>query len=299
MTGKVLVVGATGQLGRVIVRKLVEDGTAVRALSRNAARLANLHPGIETAGVDLLDVRALTDACIGVDQIVATANNNMGTGANSPTRVDLSTYQNLCAAARNTGVRRLVYVSYRGVKQDAPVDIFRLKWYIEDAIRRSGVPHVMLRPTAFMDIWIDELLAKEMRDKGTARIFGDGNRVSNYIAVEDVADFAVAVLARSDVVNEVVDAGGPSNVTQNHLVSLVEEHLHITVKRRRMPIALMRLLPPVIRPFNELAARLITLGLYSAAYAEPLDGWRAAADRFGVKPRTVEDHVRRLAEARV
>ena len=298
MIGKVLVVGATGQLGRVIVRKLLEDGTAVRALSRGAARLTDLHPGIETAGVDLLDVRALTGACRGVDQIVATANNNMGTGTSSPTRVDLSAYQNLCAAARNTGVRRLVYVSYRGVTQDAPVDIFRLKWYIEDAIRRSGVPHVMLRPTAFMDIWIEMLLAKEMREKGTARIFGDGNRVSNYIAVEDVADFAVKVLARSDVVNEAVDAGGPSNVTQNHLVSLVEQQLNIKAKRRHMPVALMRLLPPVIRPFNELAARLITLGLYSAAYAEPFEGWRAAAERFNVKPRTVEDHVHRLTEVR-
>ena len=37
------------------------------------------------------------------------------------------------------------------------MDIFRIKWYIEDAIRRSGVPHVMLRPTAFMDIWIDQI----------------------------------------------------------------------------------------------------------------------------------------------
>ena len=36
-------------------------------------------------------------------------------------------------AARTTGVRRLIYVSYRGVAQDAPVDIFRVKWYIEDA----------------------------------------------------------------------------------------------------------------------------------------------------------------------
>jgi uncharacterized protein YbjT (DUF2867 family) len=297
MTGKVLVVGATGQLGRVIVRKLAAEGTPVRALSRNAARLADLHPNIETAAVNLLDVRGLTDACKGADQIVATANNNMGTGTNSPTRVDLSAYQNLCAAARNAGVRRLVYVSYRGVTQDAPVDIFRLKWYIEDAIRRSGVPHVMLRPTAFMDTWIDMLLMKEIREKGTARIFGDGNRVSNYIAVDDVAEFAVKVLARPEVVNEVVDAGGPSNVSQNHLVSLVERHLNVKAKRRHMPVALMRLLPPVIRPFNELTARLITLGLYSAAYAEPFDGWQASADRFNVQPRSVEDHIRRLPSA--
>ena len=193
-----------------------------------------------------------------------------------------------CAAARNAGVRRLLYVSYRGVSQDAPVDIFRVKWYIEDAIRRSGVPHVMLRPTAFMDIWIDQLLAKDMREKGVATLFGDGNRVSNYIAVDDVAEFAIKILERPEVVNEHIDAGGPSDVTQNHLATLVAERLKIKAKRRQVPVPLLRLLPPLVRPFNELTARLMTLGLYSAAYAEPFPEWKAAADRFGVQPRTVE-----------
>ena len=294
--GTTLVVGATGQLGRVIVAKLKTKAAPVRALARNATRLAEMHPGLDTAAVDLLDVPRLTDACSGVDQIVATANNNMGSGANSPSRVDLAAYQNLCAAARTTGVRRLIYVSYRGVSRDAPVDIFRVKWYIEDAIRRSGLPYVMLRPTAFMDIWIDELLAKGMREKGVATIFGDGSRVSNYIAVADVAEFAVKMLAHPEVVNENVDAGGPSNVTQNHLASLVAERLNIKVKRRHVPIALMRVLPPVVRPFNELTARLMSLGLYSAAYAQPFHEWKASADRFGVQPRSVEEHINQQIE---
>src|SRR5919108_4296269 len=277
--GVTLVVGATGQLGREIVAKLRTAGAPVRALARSATRLAEMHPGVDVAAVDLLDVPRLGEACRGVDQIIATANNNMGTGANSPTRVDLAAYQNLCAAARTTGVRRLIYVSYRGVRRDAPVDIFRVKWYIEDAIRRSGVPHVMLRPTAFMDIWIDELLVKGLREKGVATIFGDGNRMSNYIAVVDVAEFAVKILARPDVVNENVDTGGPSNVTQNQLVSLLAEHLKIKAKRRHVPVPLLRLLPPLLRPFNELTARLISLGLYSAAYAEPFHEWKVSADR--------------------
>jgi uncharacterized protein YbjT (DUF2867 family) len=293
-TSRVLVVGASGQLGRVIVQKLVDSGTPVRALARNAGRLAELPPEAERAAVDLLDVPGLTAACRDVDQIVATANNNMGAGAKSPTRIDLAAYQNLCAAVRNTSVRRLVYVSYLGASQDAPVDIFRLKWYIEDAIRRSGVPHVMLRPTAFMDIWIDEVLAKGIREKRVATIFGDGRRLSNYIAVDDVAECAVKVLARREIVKEPVDVGGPSNVTQEHLASLIEQRFGITAKRRHVPVALMRLLPPLVRPFNEVRARLMTLGLYAAAYAEPFYEWKASADRLGVQPRTVEEYITQM-----
>ena len=291
---RVLVVGATGQLGGVITRKLIASGVRVRALARNREALASLASAAEIAAVDLRDVPKLTEACRGVDQIVATANNNMGKGPTSPTRIDLSGYQNLCAAARNTSVRRLIYVSYRGVAQDAPVDIFRVKWYIEDAIRRSGVPCVMLRPTAFMDVWIDQILAKGIREKGVATIFGDGNTVANYIAVDDVAEFAVKILER-DVVNEVVEAGGPSNVSQNHLATLVERRLKSSGKRRHVPVAAMRLLPPIVRPFNEVAARLMTLGLYSATESKPFPGWQVSADRFGVAPRTVETYVAQMS----
>ena len=293
-TPRVLVVGATGQLGRVVVGRLAASGTPVRALARNATRLAELQAEAEIAAVDLADVPRLTEACRGVDQIVATANNNMGSGANSPTRIDLAAYQNLCAAARNTGVRRLIYVSYRGVDQDAPVDIFRLKWYIEDAIRRSGIPHVMLRPTAFMEIWIDQLLAKGIREKSLATIFGDGTRVANYIAVGDVAEFVVRILARAEVVNEAVEVGGPSNVTQEDLASLIEQRFNVKAKRRHVPIALMRLLPPIVRPFSELQARLMTLGLYSAVSAEPFHEWKVSADRFGLQPRSVEEYITQL-----
>ena len=291
---RVLVVGATGQLGRVIVRQLDAAGVTVRALGRNKDILSRLPPAAEIAAVDMRDVPALTEACRGVDQIVATANNNMGKGADSPTKIDLSCYQNLCAAARNTGVRRLVYVSFRGVEQDAPVDIFRVKWYVEDAIRRSGVPHVMLRPTAFMDIWIDEILAKGIRDKGATPIFGDGTGVANYIAVEDVAAFAVRILARPDIVNEPVEVGGPSNLSLNDLATLVERRLKASGKRRHVPVIAMRLLPPLVRPFDEVAARLMTLGLYAATRSVPFPGWTAAAERFGVAPRTVETYLEQM-----
>jgi len=294
---RVLVVGATGQLGSVITRKLLAAGVPVRALARNREKLAALGgTGADIAAVDLLDLRALSEACQGVDQIVATANNNMGKGTTSPTKVDLTAYQNLCAAARKTGVRRLVYTSFRGADQDAVVDIFRVKWYIEDAIKRSGVPYVLLRPTAFMDVWIDQLIAGDIRKSGKATIFGDGNRRSNYISVDDVAAFAVAVLNRPEVVNEIVEVGGPSDKSLNEVATLVERRLGSSGKRRHIPIFMMQYLSPIVRPFNEVAARLMTLGLHAATRSKPFPEWRKAADRFGVTPRTVEAHVERLGQ---
>jgi hypothetical protein len=88
-----------------------------------------------------------------------------------------------------------------------------------------------------------------------------------------------------------VDAGGPSNMSQNDLATLVERRLKSSGKRRHVPVAALRVLPPLIRPFNELAARLIALGLYAATESSPFPGWKASADRFGVAPRSVETYV--------
>ena len=239
----------------------------------------------------MLDGKALATACRDVGQIVSTANNFMGAGPTSPRRVDLTGHQNLCAAARNAGVRRLVFVSTRGAEPDAIVDIFRIKWYIEDAIKRSGVPYVALRPSAFMDVWIDRILADGIRKKGVTTIFGDGTQVANYIAVDDVAEFVVRILAREDVVNEKIEIGGPSTLSMNDLATLVERKLGASGKRRHIPVVMMKALAPIVRPFNEVAARLMTLGLFSATQSMAFPQWKAAADRFGVSPRTVEEYL--------
>jgi hypothetical protein len=56
----------------------------------------------------------------------------------------------------------------------------------------------------------------------------------------------------------------------------------------------MRLLPPIVRPFNEVTARLMTLGLYSATVPQAFPQWQLNADRFGVSPMTVESYIDRL-----
>lgn len=291
---RVLVAGANGQLGGVIVRRLAAAGVPVRAVGRDAQKLETLSaPGVEIAPVDMMNLAALTEACRGVGQIVSTANNNLGKGPTSPTKIDLTAHQNLCAAARNAGVRRILYVSAHGIDQDSPVDIFRIKWYIEDAIRRSGVPHVILRPTAFMDVWVDQIIADPIRRKGVATIFGPGTAQANYIAVDDVAEFALRILAREDVVNEVVAIGGPSTMSMNDVTTLVEKQLGRGGKRRHVPVFAMKFLPPVVRLFDEVAARMMTLGHF-ATTERSFPGWKKAADRFGVRPRTIEEHLARV-----
>jgi NADH dehydrogenase len=282
---RVLIIGATGRLGGTVARRLVAQGTPVRALARDPSRVRI--PGVEAVRGDLLDAPSLRAAMEGVTQVFTSANSFMGKGASSPTRVDLAGYQNVVAAARDSGVSRLVHISAYGLTADTPVDYFRVKFQIDQAIMAGGVPWVLLRASAFMDIWVD-VLAGGVAKNGTATVFGDGTKVSNYIAIEDVADYVVRVLARPEIRNEVIDLGGPSTLSDLAFAELVGRHAGRAVRIRRIPVAVLRAGAVLLRPFNEVAARLMAMGAWSATRDRRLDHWRAAAERFGVAPLTVE-----------
>lgn len=289
---RILVAGATGQVGGLVARKLMAAGIPVRALGRNPDKLAGLAAaGAEAVAVDLLDRAAVARACEGIGQVFTSVNNIMGRGALSPNRIDLPAHDALCEAARGAGVRRLLYLSARGLSPDSPVDFFRVKHAIEERIRRSGVSYVLLRPSAFMETWAG-MLGDGIRKNGVAILFGDGRSIANFIAVEDVADFSVRILLREEVRNEAIEVGGPSNLSFDTLVTLLEEQMGVRARRRRIPLPVLWWGGVLLRPFNEVAARLMRMGYFTATRDGRFPDWGRAADRFGISPRSIDTFLR-------
>ena len=287
----VLVAGATGEVGGRVVRQLLAQGVPVRAIGRHPDKLTALAAlGAETVNADLRDAAAVRRACDGVHQVFTTVNNVMGHGATSPGRVDVKAHESLCAAARDAGIQRLVYLSARDMTGDSPVDFFRTKHAIEGVIRDSGVPFVFLRPGAFMETWVG-MLAGGIRKNGTAILFGNGQTVANFIAITDVADMSVRVLLDDAVVNEAIEIGGPSNVSLGDIVTLLESHMGVTVKRRHIPTAALWVGGLVVRPFKEVASRFMRMGYYTATHDGAFADWSVASKRFGVNPMSIETFI--------
>lgn len=294
----ILVAGATGKLGSVIVRRLLENGYRVRALSRDGGKLKWLaEAGAEPIQGDMLDRAAMDRACAGVTEIVSTANNILGRGPGSPTRIDEPMYRTLGEAARAAGVRRWINISFHGISADVPVDFFRVKCRVDDIVRASGVPWVLVKPTAFLDIWGGILFGNPDRPGNVATVFGRGDRVSNYIAMDDVASFVTAIVRDHAITSEDISIGGPSEISQVEFASLIQRARGLPVKQRHVPAPVLGIVRFLARPFNEVAARFASMGYWTTLEDRRFPGWSEVSTRFGVSPMTVENFVEQRVTA--
>ncbi|MFE4515785.1 SDR family oxidoreductase [Kitasatospora sp. NPDC056783] len=140
MTGTVLVTGATGTLGREVVRLLAERGVAVRGLSRRARAGGD---GVEWVVGDLESGAGIAGAMAGVEVVVDCAT--------TQGKADVAAVRTLAAEAREAGVRHLVYVSIVGIDR-VPLSYYRTKLACERLVRESGLGWTVLRATQFHDL---------------------------------------------------------------------------------------------------------------------------------------------------
>jgi hypothetical protein len=98
--------------------------------------------------------------------------------------------------------------------------------------------------------------------------------------------------------NERIHLGGPSTLSYEQVAVLLERALGITARRTHVPVPVMGIGRMLVRPFNEVAARMMSLGYWSATRDNRCDDWEVAARRFGVMPRTVEAYIAETVGAR-
>jgi NADH dehydrogenase len=271
---RILVAGATGLLGGRIARRLLEQNRAVRALVRNRDRARTLD-GAELAIGDLTDAASLRAACKDITHVITTANAFLQKGTNTPDKVDVAGTRALAEAARDANVRRFVYISAVVAQPGSIVDYYRYKYQGQEAVRASGVPYTIVRSPAFIDVWADIVLGKA-KAGGAAVIFGDGKRPINFIAVDDLARTIIALLDDPAAENQVIDLAGPEDLTLLQVVELYERHVGHPVKRKHIPIAAMRVMRRVVRPFNPVLSRMMSGGLELATTSPTFNAPRKA-----------------------
>lgn len=222
----VLVAGSTGFLGREICRRLRDRGVAARGLVRSSsdqAVVAGLQAqGVETVVGDVKDRASLDRACRGADAVISTVTTTRSRGAgDSLESADHDGQLRLVDAARRAGVRRFVFVSFSGrIGRDDALTV--AKRAVERRILESGLTYTILRPTYFMEVWLGPHLGFDAAN-AKARVYGDGENPISFIALADVAEFAVRALDTAAAENATIELGGPEALSPHAVIRIFEE----------------------------------------------------------------------------
>lgn len=295
----VLVVGATGALGRPVVRGLLARGVAVRAACRHPETAGDLAAlGAEVVACDLTDAASLARACQGTQRVLAAAHGLLGRGRWRSEAVDDAGHRALFAAAKAAGVRRLVYTSAYGVGPGHPIDFFRTKHAVEQALAASGLDAVVLRPTAFMEHHAHNFNGKGLLDKGKVQLIGAGTKPRNFVCAEDVAAFAVRALLEDPPPFRTLDIGGPGHYSNVEIAALYARVAQVPLRVGHLPAGVAGFLSVVARPLHPGMARVMQLmSLPDAAFPERFDGAAALSRDHGLPLRTLEEFVQQQVRA--
>jgi uncharacterized protein YbjT (DUF2867 family) len=200
MMKKILVTGATGNVGSRVVQELQERGVPVRAFVRDHGKASSmLGNGVELAVGDFGDPESVRRSMEGVEGIFLAC-------SNQPRQVD---YENrVIDEAKEMGVRRIVKLSALGAEVGSPVAFWDWHARIEEHLQSSGIPFVILRPSFSMS----NLLASAEAVQYTGKLFVPAGEVGiSMVHPQDVAAAASVGLIGHE--EETYTLTGPEAIT--------------------------------------------------------------------------------------
>jgi nucleoside-diphosphate-sugar epimerase len=302
----ILVVGATGQVGSAVVRRLRERGEDVIALVRSATRAdAVAATGARIVRGDLRDPSSLRSICEGVQRVVATASAIVPRrGERADFEAVVGGYRELGRLARAAGVRAFVFVSVPREFMGRGAPEFDAKARSEAALAAEGPPLTVVRPSLLMEVWLPWLgsrlplrgskqatlergfwftrlagatFQRSLDRFGIALLPGDGTARHAFIAVDDVAESLVTAATVGDGLGEEVRLGGPETLSWRDVAQVYGRVLAVRVRTLRQPAGPFKALSTLVRPVSSAASQLLAsgavVGTVDSAYS-PADARR-------------------------
>jgi len=264
---RVVVAGSSGYVGRYVVRELKQRGYFVRALTRDAQRLAEPGPFAAPAVREHCDEVFVGEATRpetlhglfdGIDVAFSSLGISRQRDGLSFAQVDFAANRNVFEAASAAGTRKLIYVSLWDPDALAHLAIVRAHEQVVALLRASGVAHCVVRPSGYFS---DMGALMDMARRGRAFVVGSGSNRMNPIHGADVARVCADAIESPA---EELGAGGPDVLTQQQAAELAFEVLGKPPKLLHLPVPLLRGVARVIgllnRQFGDLAEFLVTAG---------------------------------------
>ncbi|MEC4805193.1 MAG: SDR family oxidoreductase [Jaaginema sp. PMC 1079.18] len=235
---KLLVVGATGTLGRQIVRRALDEDRDVRCLVRNPRKATFLKEwGATLIQGDLCKPETLEAALQDIDVVIDAATTRATESARLQ-QVDWHGKVNLIQAAQAANVKRYIFFSILKAEEFPDVPLMDIKHCTEKFLAESGLNYTILRPCGFMQGLIGQY-AVPILDNQAVWVTGDSSPTA-YMDTLDIAKFTTRVLDVPATENRTFPIVGTRAWTADEIINLCERLSGRTAKISRIPIGFLR-----------------------------------------------------------
>jgi uncharacterized protein YbjT (DUF2867 family) len=243
-----LVVGATGTLGRQVVRRALDEGHQVRCLVRSLRKATFLKEwGAQVVQGDLCAPETLPAALEGITAVIDAATSRP-TDSLSIKEVDWDGKVSLIQASVAAGVDRFIFFSILNAEKYPNVPLMEIKRCTELFLEEAGLNYTILRPCGFMQGLIGQY-AIPILDGQAVWITGNSSPIA-YMDTLDIAKFAVRALEVSETQKRSFPVVGTRAWETYEIIRLCERLSGKEAKIARLPLNFLRGVRRVLRFFQ-------------------------------------------------
>ena len=217
---KILLVGATGTLGRQIAKNAIENGHEVRCIVRNPRKASFLQEwGCELTKGDLLNKDDISYALQDIEAVVDAATSRPE-DSKSIYETDWEGKLNLYNECESKGVKRVIFLSILLTEQFRNVPLMDVKYCTEKLLEKSSFEYTIFKCAAFMQGVIGQF-AIPILDSQAVWMSGTPTKIA-YINTQDMAKIIIASLGNTNTHRLSLPLVGPKAWDANEIIALCE-----------------------------------------------------------------------------
>jgi len=244
----ILVVGATGTLGRQIVRLALDEGYNVRCIVRPREIPADFLRdwGANVVNADLNDLASIPPTFVGVHTVIDAAT---ARPEESIQKVDWESKIAMVQTAQAMGIQRYIFFSIFDCDRHPSVPLMNIKACSEDLIRKTDLNYTIFRLCGFMQAIIGNYAIPILEERS---VWGTNDETRTaYMDTQDVAKMTIAALNKPETIGRTLTLAGPKAWTTQEVIELCENLSGGSVaKVTRVPVWLLKTVRALLSGFD-------------------------------------------------